>query len=306
MIRGKSLVHLSLAIALSVGAAVGLNAQQAKLSAADIVTKNVTARGGLQAWRAVQTISMSGKMQAGGDQRPTLPMPGARRAQQIAPPKPVAQMELPFKMDLKRTRKLRVELEFRGQTSVQVYDGANGWKLRPFLNRSDYEPYTAEEMKAASEQADLDGPLVDYAAKGTAIELAGVEKVDGRDNYKLKLTLKSGYSFHVWIDAQTFLESKIEGTPRRLDGKYRTVEVYFRDYRTVNGLQVPYVLETRVQSAVIVPGKPERPQLLTEKITMDKVVVNPKLDDALFVKPTSEVAASASHAMSAGGNSLPQ
>src|SRR6516164_2871702 len=117
---------------------------------------------------------------------------------------------------MKRTRKLRLELQFNGQTAIQVYDGVNGWKMRPFLNRTDYEPYTADETKAASEQADLDGPLVDYAAKGTIVELAGMEKVNGRDNYRLKLTLKSGYSFHVWIDAQTFLESKIEGTPRRL------------------------------------------------------------------------------------------
>jgi hypothetical protein len=80
--------------------------------------------------------------------------------------------------------------------------------MRPFLNRTDYEPYTADGTKAASEQADLAGPLVDYAAKGTIVELAGMENVNGRNNYRLKLTSKSGYSFHVWIDAQTFLESR--------------------------------------------------------------------------------------------------
>jgi len=36
------------------------------------------------------------------------------------------------------------------------------------------------------------GFLVDYAAKGTQIELAGMEKVENRDTYKLKLTMKSG------------------------------------------------------------------------------------------------------------------
>ena len=110
--------------------------------------------------------------------------------------------------------------------------------MRSFLNRTDYEPYTADETKSASEQADLDGPLVDYAAKGTVVELAGMGKVNGRDNYRLKLTLKSGYSFHVWIDAQTFLESKIEGTPRRLDGEYHPVEIYMTDYRSTNGLMI--------------------------------------------------------------------
>jgi len=132
-------------------------------------------------------------------------------------------------MELERSRKIRFELQFNGQTAIQVYDGANGWKLRPFLNRREVEPYTAEEMKIASTQLDLDGPLVDYAAKQTQIELAGVEKVEGRDAYRLKLKMKDGQAIHVWIDAQTFLEVKIEGQPRRLDGSYHPVEVYYRE-----------------------------------------------------------------------------
>ena len=44
----------------------------------------------------------------------------------------------------------------------------------------------------ASAQSDVDGRLVDYAAKGTKIDLDGIEKVDGGDNYKLKLTLSGG------------------------------------------------------------------------------------------------------------------
>jgi hypothetical protein len=83
----------------------------------------------------------------------------------------------------KRTRKLRLELQFNGQTAIQVYDGVKGWKMRPFLNRTDHEPHTADETKAASEQADLDGPLEDYAAKRTIVELAGMENVNGRKNY---------------------------------------------------------------------------------------------------------------------------
>src|SRR5919109_5088799 len=38
----------------------------AKLTAAQIVDKNIAARGGLQAWHAVQSMSWTGKMDAGG------------------------------------------------------------------------------------------------------------------------------------------------------------------------------------------------------------------------------------------------
>ena len=303
MIRVKSLVQMSLVVALSMGSGTVVSAPQAGLSAAEIVNKNVTARGGLQAWHTVQTVTMSGKMEAGGNNRAALPTPGGRRGVQAVPPRPTTQVELPFKMDLKRSRKLRIELEFKGQTAVQVYDGANGWMLRPYLNRTDYEPYNAEQAKAASEQSDLDGPLVDYAAKGNAVEFAGMEKVDDRDNYKLKVTLKNGYSFHVWIDARTFLETKMEGTPRRLDGQYRPVEIYMSDYRQVNGVLIPFVLETRVRWAETVPGR-RQTQTVTERITIDNVVVNPKLDDSLFSKPKSEVAANAPPNMNPSGNSL--
>jgi len=178
-----------------------------------------------------------------------------------------------------------MELTFNGQTAIQVFDGANGWKLRPFLNRRVVEPYTTDEMKSESMQADLDGPLVDYAAKGTKIELDGVEKVEDRDTYKLKLTMNGGQSIHVWIDAQTFLEAKIEGQPRRLDGIYHPVEVYYRDYRPVSGLQVPYVLETKVLPVAQTKLGLKDPPVPPEKVIIDKVVVNPNLEESRFSRP---------------------
>src|SRR2546423_7082690 len=70
MLRKSLVISMSLAFAVSIGAAGGETPSQAKLSAAAIVDKNVAARGGLQAWRAVQTMSMQGKLGAGGNSRP--------------------------------------------------------------------------------------------------------------------------------------------------------------------------------------------------------------------------------------------
>jgi hypothetical protein len=273
MLRKTMWFCLVLGITLSQAVAWDTAASTGKLTAAQIVDKNVAARGGLQAWRAVQTMTLTGKMDAGGNRRQTLPVATTRTGPQMPPARPAEQVQLPFVMDLKRPNKSRVEIQFQGQTAIQVYDGTNGWKLRPFLNRHEVEPYTAEELKAATMQSDLDGPLVDYAAKGTKVELEGTEKVENHDTYKLKLTLKGGQVQHVWIDAGTFLETKIEGTPRRLDGKYHPVAVYYRDYRSLNGVTVPYLLET------VVEGVHD-----TEKIVIEKVEINPKLGDSLFAK----------------------
>jgi len=287
---------------LVLGAAFGiagscLMAENADLNAAQIVSKNVAARGGLKAWHAVQTMTQSGKMGAGGDQRgQAAPSPVVNHAGKKSGPMPnsprlAQEAQLPFTLELERPRRMRLELQFKGQTAIQVYDGTNGWKVRPYLNRMEVENYTEDELNKAALQSELDGPLVDYATKGTRVDLDGIEKVENRDTYKLKLTMKDGHVSHVWIDAKTFLEAKIEGTPRRLDGLEHTVEIYYRDYRNVDGLQIPFVLETKVLPLAN-PAKSARPgaSFPVEKIFIDKVQINPKLDAALFSKPAIETA----------------
>ena len=224
----------------------------AALTAAQIADRNVAARGGLTAWRTVDTLTMSGQLDAGG--------------------KP--NVELPFVMKMKRGHKSRLELSFRDQTAVQVYDGAQGWKMRPFLNRNEVEPYTPEEIKAAAASEELDGPLVDYAKKGTKVELLGTEKVEGENAYKLRLSSKTGTHRTIWIDAKTFLERKIEGEPKKIDGKMRVASVYFREFKTENGLTTPRVLETVYEGTKV-----------SRKMKIAKVVVNETMQDALFQKP---------------------
>jgi outer membrane lipoprotein-sorting protein len=255
------------AVAVAFLAGVGAHAAEApKLSAAQIVERNVAARGGLAAWRDVRTLALSGRMDIGGK----------------------SSMEVPFRSEMKRPRKLRFELEFQGKRAVQVYDGAHGWKLRPFLGLDQAEPYSPQEQQQAAELQELDGPLIDYKAKGTRVALEGVEAIEGHDAYKLKLTFKDGTVRHDWIDAKSFLEVRVEGAPRRLDGRMHDVQIYYRDYRAVQGLMMPFVLETAVQGVV---G--------TRKMTVEKVEINPKIDDAAFLKPQAVAAAAPSHAVPA-------
>jgi hypothetical protein len=253
----------------------------AKLTAAQIAEKNVAARGGLAAWHAVQTITLSGKLDAGGK----------------------VDTYLPYTLQMKRPNKQRLAIEFAGQTALQVFDGHSGWKVRPYLNRADPEPFSAEELRKTEEAQVFDGPLVDYAAKGNKIELEGTETVEGQATYRLKVTDKQGHANHIWIDGKTFLEAKIEGRPRRFDGTMRPVETYLSDYRTVDGVVLPYVSETRVQGV-----------RATHKMTVEKVALNPRLDDALFAKPTPAplpparvftVAPSASASSPAAGSPVP-
>jgi len=279
-------VPLCLFFSLTLAAADSKTATHTDLTAAQIVEKNVAARGGLKAWRAVQTMSWAGQMEAGGgsiNRSRRVVEGGWRRHGKMelttnkdagANGEADKQVQLPFVLEMKRPIKSRFEIQFAGKTAVQVFDGTNGWKVRPYLNRNDAEPFTADEVKSEAGKGALDGYLVDYALKGTKVDFEGVEPVEGRDAYKLKLTERSGNVVHVWIDKESFLDVKVEGAPRRMDGRMRTVWTYQRDFRPVQGLMIPYVLETAVD------GFKE-----THKTIIEKVEVNPKLDDALFTKP---------------------
>jgi hypothetical protein len=283
---------LLIGAALCAGTAAALAAAAsepagANPSVAQIVDRYQSARGGLSAWRALQTLSLSGKLDAGtGDsvaRSITMARQGegasVKRAERVAAAeaarkKANEQVQLPFRLDMKRTRKSRLEIDFGGKTAIQVYDGEHGWKFRPYLNRDDVEPFTAEEAKWEATKADIEGPLMDYAAKGTQVVLEGKESVEGRDAYKLKLTLKNGDVQHVWIDAKSFLDVKVEGIPRRMDGNMRSVFVYQRDFRSVKGLMVPYELVTAIDGY---PG--------THRMVIESVSVNPTLEDGRFAKP---------------------
>lgn len=229
----------------------------AGLGAAQIAERNVKARGGLKAWRAVRALKITGEVEAGGTADP----------------------KLPYTLYLQRPRRSRLELTFAGQNAVQVYDGTQGWKLRPYLNRDEVEPFRPEELAAAGAAADLDAPLVDYAAKGTRIELVGTEAVEGKKAYKLALTLQGGERRFVWVDAATFLDVKASGQPRKLDGRPHAVAIISRDFRTVGGIKIPFVQETVVEG--VKQGR---------RMVVKAAAINPPLQEALFAKPTLAMA----------------
>ena len=109
-------------------------------------------------------------------------------------------------------------------------DASTRWRAE-----TDPEALPQTRCKDMEEQADMDGPLVDYKAKGHTVELLGKEKVEGSDAYKLKVTLKNGDVRTIYLDADRFLEVKTgvedarsaaptgrdESIDRRLQGRGR-------------------------------------------------------------------------------------
>ncbi len=224
-----------------------------ELSAPQIVEKNIAARGGLEAWRKIQTMVWVGHIESAHGPAP----------------------ELPFVLLQKRPNKTHFEIKAQNQVALRVYDGTHGWKLRSLGNgKPELQPYTAEELSFAHDGQGIDGPLVDYQAKGVAVALDGVDEVEGRKAYRLSVKLPSGVAHHVWIDAQTFLDVKYDRESRNNFGQSGKLSVFYRNYKTIEGLQIPLTIES---SGDMAKG--------TDKMVIDKVVLNPPLEDMLFAKP---------------------
>jgi outer membrane lipoprotein-sorting protein len=224
------------------------------LSAPQILAKNAAARGGLEAWRKIETMIWMGRIES-----PSAPMPS-----------------MPFVLEQKRPNKTRFEVTTSNQRSLRVFDGTKGWKVTPTHEGApELQPFTAQEVKFAREGQGIDGPLIDCEAKGTSVALEGVEDAAGSPTYRLILRLPSGESHHVWVDARTFLEVKYDRTSYNSAGVSGTVTVYFRDYKKVGDLLIPAVIETGV-------GGPDKPM---DRLVIEKIALNPPLDDGTFSAP---------------------
>ncbi len=223
------------------------------LSADQIIAREVAARGGADAWRAIRTMAWTGHIESG----------------------PGGISKTPFMMAFRRPDATRFEVLTQGQRSIRAFDGNNGWKLRPAgEGLPDLKDYTAEEISFAHDAAGLDGPLMDYKAKGVTVTLLGIDSVEGHAAYHLKLKLPSGHSHDAWVDVQSFLELRYDRPNRNAAGQTGVVSVYYRNYRTVNGLVLPLLIETGVGASPY-----------TDKMIIEKVAFNPTLDPGQFAKP---------------------
>jgi outer membrane lipoprotein-sorting protein len=223
-------------------------------TADEIIAKNIQARGGSDKLKSVQTIKSTATMAMG---------PG---------------MEAPGVLIQKRGNMARLEFTIQGLTAVQAYDGKNAWQIMPFTGKKDPELMSADEAKEIEENADLDGPLVDYKSKGNQVEFLGKEKVEGTDAYKLKVGLKNGDVQTVYIDTDSFLEIK-EETKRTVRGSEQVVESSIGDYKEVDGIIFPFAIESGVK------GSPQK-----QKLTITKIVLNAPVDDSIFKMPKASPA----------------
>ena len=206
----------------------------------DIIGRHIAARGGARRLANLRAQSMTGTLG-------------------FAP-----NAGLPFHVEMKRPGQIHQEIALPKDQFIQVSDGKEGWTLRA---GKPPEPMPASQVHDLGGSADMEGPLLHYREKGNRVEFAGRQTVEGRDAFKLVITMKDGTARSDFIDAKTYLELKWEGV---VGGE--KMETFFHDYRKVRGIAYSHSMDSSG------PG-------FQQKLIFTKIEVNPVLPDSRFHKP---------------------
>jgi hypothetical protein len=237
---------LALALLLTPTAAPAQPVADGSTAAESLISRSYAARGGADAWRAVESARFFG----------TLSMAGRQGE---------------FRVELKAPDQVRVEFEMGEVLHIQVLDGDHGWTQQLGAVMSPVRPLTAAERESLRRQSDFAGPLLDWREKGHRVESLGRRKIGGREYHTLQVTFRDGEVQTIDLDAETLLEGRIEGS-REVDGE--TVE-YLQlpeDYREVGGLLFPHALTQHLGN-------------LTQVLEFYSVELNVPIADSRFTAP---------------------
>ena len=222
------------------------------LTADEVVARHVEALGGAARLAKIQSVRLTGKARFGfGD----------------------FEFAAEWAQLQKRPGMVRTETTLQGLTAVEAYDGRESWSLDPFQGRRDAEKNSADEAKLMAQNADFEGPLVGWRAKGHRVEYLGTEDVDGTPAHKLRVTLKDGDVKEIFLDPDYFLEIK-EVSTTHIRGTERVTEADFGSFERVEGIWIPFSIEA---------GRKGRPR--STRITIERADVNVDVDDGAFRFP---------------------
>jgi len=229
---------------------VALQAQTAD----EVINKYIDALGGKDKLNSIKTLYMEGVtvMQNGN--------------------------EIDAKIYKEQDKLSRREVSFGMGNAVSIVTDKEGWSSNPRANGGAFQEIPAERLKMQQAELDIRGALVDYAAKGSTVELLGKEKVGDKDAYKIKLTPKTGSEVIYYIDANTYYLIREThkggggvpggggGRPAGQGNGDGTINIDFSNYqKTADGYIFPYTVSFGVGASMnyekIEVNKPIDPKL---------------------------------------------
>ncbi|MBS1589364.1 MAG: hypothetical protein JST52_07085 [Bacteroidetes bacterium] len=188
-------------------------------SAEEVISKHLTAIGGADTWKKINTMKMSGSITAQG-------------------------MEIPVTMTTVNKKGFRLDLTIMDANNYQIVTDKEGWMFFPIQGQQKPEPMTADDVKEMQDQLDIQGELVDYKTKGSKVEFLGKDDMEGTEVLKIKLIEKSGKEKTMFFDAGNYYKLK-ESQKLKANGKEMEVATTFSNFKKLpEGITVPFTIES--------------------------------------------------------------
>ena len=180
-------------------------------------------------------------------------------------------MELQFIQIQKRPDKMYLEIDIQGMKMIQAYDGERGWAVEPWVT-PDPRELAGPELRNVGQMASIDSDLVNWREKGHQLEFMGKESFDGKDIFRLKLIKSEGETYQFFIDSESYLVVRMV-TQTNYEGNVVEGETILSDYRNVDGIRVPFKIESRYGGQTLMTN-------LIEKVEFDVVI-----EEKVFARP---------------------
>jgi outer membrane lipoprotein-sorting protein len=181
--------------------------------ASKIIDQYVKAAGGSKALSRIQTLSLDGTIQ-----QPGADQPGT------------------YTFRVKLPNRYYTEVRTDGKTLIEAYNGKSAWHQSASGEIATLLGSQALEIEAAAQY--YNSRLLSLPKKKIGAAFEGSVSLRGRDAFQIELTYPTGIQWEVFFDPQSHLiaaeKATIAGIPQEID---------YDDYRTVNGIRIPYKME---------------------------------------------------------------
>ncbi|MBI3662394.1 MAG: hypothetical protein HY234_05015 [Acidobacteria bacterium] len=185
-------------------------------SAEKIIERHVKAAGGKKALAAVASVQMTGRVTRNG----------------------AADKSGDFLWQTRAPGSFYIETRFGEAYRIEAFNGKSGWVedaaggLRTLTGR--------EQARARAAAFYRNDRFLTYKKEKTKVQLLGRETVAGRPAFAVEMTTRSGLQRRLYFDAESYLLVKDEE-----DREGGREEVFFGDYRAVNGVKEPFRMQIR-------------------------------------------------------------
>src|SRR6266403_4283972 len=180
--------------------------------AGKIVDQYVKASGGGKALARIQTLTIEGTFTGGDGKSGT------------------------YTLDTKLPNRYYSELLVGEKNLIKAYNGKSAWHQNPAGELGTLVGPEGMQLEAAAQY--YNSRLVNPKKSKITLAFVGHAQVRGKDALQIEVTTSTGVKRQVFFDAQTHLIAKEAATVAGMQQ-----EILFDDYRTVDGVKLPYKIE---------------------------------------------------------------